>query len=224
MIDASGSANRSSSGQTAFRVMGLMLMALTLGACSPLDDIMANVFGRSMRDQPSFSPYENPQLPAEGSVPFAAPNFPAQQGEVNLGQPEGPASFPPPFVQFDVVSQAPVVMNLTNPVVADEASLARGEELFLRSCAPCHGSAGDGNGPVTQAGIPPFDLRVEQARAYPDGYLYGIIRVGRGLMPAYGHQLTEFDRWHIVNYVRQLQGGGSVASSDAGADAPAGSQ
>ncbi|MEX2526999.1 MAG: cytochrome c [Gemmatimonadota bacterium] len=224
MTDAPAFSTRQSRLRVPLRVLGLALVGLTLGACSPLDDIMASVFGRSMRDQPSFDPYENTRIPAEGSVPFAAANFPAEQGQVNLGQAEGPTSFPPPFVQFDVVSQAPVVMNLTNPVVADELSLARGEELFLRSCSPCHGAAGDGNGTVTQAGIPPFDLRAEQARAYPDGYIYGIIRVGRGLMPAYGHQLTEFDRWHIVNYVRQLQGGGSVAGSDAGADAPAGSQ
>ena len=25
-------------------------------------------------------------------------------------------------------------------------------------------------------------------------------------MPPYGHQIPNFDRWHIVNYVRQLQG------------------
>jgi mono/diheme cytochrome c family protein len=115
-------------------------------------------------------------------------------------------------------------MNLANPVVADAASLARGEVMYLRSCAPCHGAAGDGVGPVTARGIPPFDLRTDQVQAYPDGYLYGIIRVGRGLMPAYGHQLTEFDRWHIVNYVRQLQGGGTAAAPAAAAEAPAGSE
>jgi len=31
------------------------------------------------------------------------------------------------------------------------------------------------------------------------------VRVGRGLMPAYGHQVSHFDRWHIVNYIRLLQ-------------------
>jgi hypothetical protein len=24
-------------------------------------------------------------------------------------------------------------------------------------------------------------------------------------MPPYGHRITHFDRWHIVNYVRELQ-------------------
>ena len=25
-------------------------------------------------------------------------------------------------------------------------------------------------------------------------------------MPPYGHQIGHYDRWHVVNYVRQLQG------------------
>ena len=25
-------------------------------------------------------------------------------------------------------------------------------------------------------------------------------------MPAYGHQIGHYDRWHVVNYVRRLQG------------------
>ena len=28
---------------------------------------------------------------------------------------------------------------------------------------------------------------------------------GRGLMPEYGSRITHFDRWRVVNYVRQLQ-------------------
>jgi len=31
------------------------------------------------------------------------------------------------------------------------------------------------------------------------------MRVGRGLMPPYGHQISHFDRWNIVNYIRLLQ-------------------
>jgi hypothetical protein len=35
--------------------------------------------------------------------------------------------------------------------------------------------------------------------------MYAMIRVGRGIMPEYGSRIAHFDRWHIVNYVRQLQ-------------------
>ena len=50
-----------------------------------------------------------------------------------------------------------------------------------------------------------YNLAGETVQAYPDTYIYGMIRVGRGLMPAYGAQITNYDRWSIVNYVRQLQ-------------------
>jgi mono/diheme cytochrome c family protein len=38
-----------------------------------------------------------------------------------------------------------------------------------------------------------------------DGYLYGVIAVGRGLMPAYGEKLNHADRWALVGYMRELQ-------------------
>jgi mono/diheme cytochrome c family protein len=188
-------------------VAGFVLVFAT-SACHPVDNAMVAVFGRSMRSQPSFDPYENQVqnevLPPEGSVPFAAGNFPAAPGQINNGQPEGVA-IPMPITQADLINQNPVVVDLANPLAADAGSLARGEEVFVRACAPCHGTGGAGDGPVTQAGMLPMSLLTNQATGYSDGYVYGIIRVGRGLMPAYGHQITHFDRWNVVNYVRSLQ-------------------
>ncbi|HYR11834.1 MAG TPA: hypothetical protein VEQ60_28880, partial [Longimicrobium sp.] len=37
------------------------------------------------------------------------------------------------------------------------------------------------------------------------------IDVGRNLMPPYGTRITHLDRWAIVHYVRQLQGGAAQA-------------
>lgn len=179
-----------------------------------MDDLLVAIFGRSMRDQPSFDPYENPQLPPAGSVPFASGNFPAGPDQVNLGQPEGVAQ-PEPFTQGELVQQIPRIINMVNPVPSTPASLERGQELYVRACVPCHGTGGLGDGPVTQAGMLPMSLLTDQAIGLADGYLYGMIRVGRGLMPAYGHQITHFDRWHLVNYVRSLQG---VAGGPADAD------
>lgn len=185
------------------------LVAVTAAGCSPLDSAMVSIFGRSMRVQPSVKPYENPQLAPEGSVPFAAGNL-APVGEWNVGQPEGDPGVPAPFTQaaMNVANPDPRVLALENPIPSSAASLARGEEMYLRVCAPCHGDAGDGQGYIVQSGAYPlvFSLLADNVRAYPDGYIYGMIRVGRGLMPSYGHQVTHQDRWHIVNYVRQLQG------------------
>ncbi len=180
-------------------------VAMISVGCTPMDDVLQSWFGRSMRQQSSVGTYEYPLTPPEGSVPFASGNFPVGPGSVNLGEPEaGP--IPEPATQVQLVQQAPEVTEIPNPVSSTTASLARGEVLFNRSCSPCHGTSGDGAGPVTQSGIPSFSLLTPQAASYTDGYLYTLIRIGRGIMPAYGHQITHFDRWHIVNYLRQLQG------------------
>ena len=83
-----------------FRPLVAGLALTTLVGCKPLDDAMVSVFGRSMRDSRSFDPYEHPMPPAEGSVAFAAGNWPSADGEVNLGQAEGVAI--PYFTQFDL--------------------------------------------------------------------------------------------------------------------------
>jgi hypothetical protein len=44
------------------------------------------------------------------------------------------------------------------------------------------------------------------AKGRSDGYIYGIIRNGRGVMPSY-NRIEEADRWDVVNYVRTLQAG-----------------
>lgn len=189
--------------------LGLVSLAITFGptGCRPLDDAMVAIFGRSMRDQNSFDAYENPLAAPKGSVPFAAGNFPPQPGGVSVGQPIGPSETPPPFSQMDLINQAAVVVNRPNPVPPTESSLARGEELYLRFCAPCHGPDGSGaSGYIIPAGYPPFPLVTDRVRQFSDGYIYGMIRVGRGLMPSYGHRISEFDRWNVVNYVRLLQG------------------
>lgn len=188
---------------------GLLLLSLLAPAtaCSPLDDAMVAIFGRSMRDQASFDPYENPLPAPEGSVPFAAGNLVAREGEVNIGQPEGLEDVPAPFTQVDVLNQAEAVVGLVNPVEPTSASIQRGEELFLRFCAPCHGPNAAGvTGYIIPAGYPPFPLNTDRVREFSDGYIYGMIRVGRGLMPSYGHRISHFDRWNVVNYLRVLQG------------------
>ena len=126
---------------------------------------------------------------------------------------------PAPFTQADLLG--PVVQNLPNPVPADPASLERGEVLFNRICAVCHGATGVG----AQANIiefmpvlAGFDLSGPVVAGYTDGFLYGKIRVGGPIMPPWGHQITHFDRWNIVNYVRQLQSEAGNTPAGAGAE------
>ncbi len=205
------------------RLCAMLVLALGSSACVPLDNALAAIFGRSMRDQPSFDPYENTRPPAVGSVPFATGNLQSGPYATSMGQPI-PLEYDVP--SFDQTGLLTVAASLQNPVPADQQSLDRGKLMFDRYCAVCHGL----NGLSAEAPIAPkhpmmvaFNLAMGAATTYTDGYIYGMIRVGRGLMPAYGHQVPHFDRWHIVNYVRQLQRGGAAAApAPAAPAAPAG--
>ncbi len=187
----------------------LALVGIASGACTPLDDVMGSIFGRSMRDQRSFDPYENTLMPPEGSVPLSAGNYAAGHFDVNVGQPEGAVDVPPPFTQLDMSNRPEVVDSLTNPVPATPESLARGEQIYERVCIVCHGPDGNGANAYIISVHPALqvqNLQSELTIGLSDGYIYGMIRVGRTLMPPYGHQIGHYDRWHVVNYVRQLQG------------------
>jgi mono/diheme cytochrome c family protein len=103
------------------------------------------------------------------------------------------------------------------------ASLARGEELYLRFCVVCHGPDGVGaNAYIAEKHplLPAYNLSGAQVAGYSDQYIYAMIRVGRGLMPAYGPRVTHYDRWHVVNYVRQLQRNAGTFQAQADAPAP----
>ena len=82
---------------------------------------------------------------------------------------------------------------------------AAGDTLYQNFCTVCHGVAGDAKGPVSsRIGAP--SLLTGRARAYSDGYLYSIIRYGRGVMPRYGDKVYQpADRWAIVSHIRKLQ-------------------
>ena len=127
------------------------------------------------------------------------------------GNPQNSVSTYGSMVPAFAVSYAPLpatvdsMRGLTNPVAADEASLLEGRKYYQINCAVCHGAAGLGNGPATKFGMPGIGLATETVKGYTDGYIWGMIRNGRGLMPSY-NRIDEMKRWDVVNYVRGLQG------------------
>lgn len=94
---------------------------------------------------------------------------------------------------------------LRNPTPPTDSSLANGRKYFQINCAVCHGDRAMGDGPATKFGMPGINLTLDITRARTDGYIFGMIRNGRGLMPSY-NRIEEMDRWDVVNYLRALQG------------------
>ena len=198
---------------SAWPVLGLLL--LTSG-CTQFENAMASIPVFSfLRDAPFFDPYEAPRPAPPNSVPFVSP-----AGDV-----------PGPIVSTALVTDAGLTAfgaTVQNPLAAnDTAALSRGKVMFDRHCMVCHGPQGRGDGPILNkpgvVGKFPFapNLALPATVARSDGFLYGIIAAGRGLMPAYGPRMNHLERWATVNYLRQLQRGGAAAVPAAAPAPPA---
>jgi mono/diheme cytochrome c family protein len=131
-----------------------------------------------MEIQPTFKQMENPLPPPSRSIPI--------EGAVvipGMGAPENP-----------------------NP--GDEASIARGQELFALHCQMCHGQTGEGTGPIAAFLIKfkPANLTTEVVQSKSDGSIFMTITNGLdGRMPPLNENLTVSERWDVVNYVRTLK-------------------
>jgi mono/diheme cytochrome c family protein len=177
--------------------IGAIAAAVTLlGGCTDaagydLDYIMGYIpFIGTMRSSVAYEAQSMPRLPAEGTIPVMSP-----AGDV-----------PGAFTQAQLDSAG---NTLTNPLPATPEVLARGATVYANQCFVCHGAQGAGNGPVVGVGRFPMGpaLNAAATAARSDGYLYGVIRVGRGLMPSYGDRVGHNDRWAVVHYLRDLQRG-----------------
>ncbi len=124
-------------------------------------------------------------------------------------QMENPLPVPEASIPIEGASFIPNGMTLPdNPIKADDASLARGKELFTINCQMCHGPEGQGNGPIAAflVNYKPANLTSPLVKAFPDGQIFVTITNGvPGRMPPLNENLTVSERWDVVNYVRTLQ-------------------
>jgi len=110
--------------------------------------------------------------------------------------------------------------DLTNPIPADDDSLARGAELYTTHCATCHGDGGMGDGPAGTALDPAPAPIAHTSQMLGDNYLFWRISDGGAMapfnsaMPAWASTLDEQARWDVINYVQGL-GSGAVAPRQA---------
>lgn len=184
---------------TARAAVTVVLAAFALGAC---DDQIKHLeqrtpFFNTMSWQPSVEAFEErARLPVPGTMPI--------DGERT----------------YDLMAADTM---LVSPISGTEADLARGAELYSQFCTPCHGVTGAGDGSVVGQNripdIPLLNIRGELTRGYTDGYIWGMIANGRGLMPPY-RRIPAMDRWYLVAYVRQLQAE-AMAEEAAAAEAAA---
>ena len=176
--------------------LALLSVVTVLGACSWFTDF---------KQQPKVDPWETPNdtIPMRGNP----------QNSVSVY-----GSAAPGYAVSRIALPGTIdsMAGIPNPVPADARSLRNGRMYYQINCAVCHGEAGKGDGPIlaTKAIFPP-PLIGASAEGRSDGYIWGIIRNGRGAMPSY-NRIEELDRWDVVNYVRGLQGRYQVATGPVG--------
>lgn len=98
------------------------------------------------------------------------------------------------------------VQELENPIEVEEASIARGRELFMENCSHCHGEKGLGDGPSTLSlNLAAKNIATaEWSDSISDGEIFWKITTGRLPMEGFEDLIEEEDRWRIVNFVRTL--------------------
>jgi putative copper resistance protein D len=112
---------------------------------------------------------------------------------------------------FSVVGVGLLVLSLLpgdetvegNPIEPTSESIAMGRQLYDNNCQQCHGPNGDGKGPLAPTlPVAPSDYRIH-IPFHDDEFLFGVITNGLGsVMPSFGDQLTEEQRWHLINFLR----------------------
>jgi mono/diheme cytochrome c family protein len=164
-------------------------LLLALSGCSWFTDF---------KEQPKIDPWDAPNdsTPPRGNPQGSVPLYGTAAPEYRYGR---------DFAGLNAM------VALTNPVAVSQESIDRGRKAYQVNCAVCHGPAGGGFPTSTvfklapMIAAPPIAANSNSANTLTDGYIFGIIRNGRGLMPSY-NRIEEPTRWDIVNYIRTLQG------------------
>ena len=117
--------------------------------------------------------------------------------------------------------------DVTSPFPSSQATIQRGAELFSVNCSVCHGTGGQGDGPMQtrleESGYSGTvaNLTTGATPNRPDGEVFFIIThgwvatlMGMGmsedaasqfLMPPFKKLTSEDDRWMIVHYLRSIE-------------------
>jgi len=100
-------------------------------------------------------------------------------------------------------SHAPAAAKaLKSPLTAAQAKPELGKANYQAVCAGCHGETGKS---AVKTKPVPADLTSHHLHMLKDGEIYWILTNGIGkTMPGFKEQLSDVERWQVVNYVRQL--------------------
>lgn len=96
--------------------------------------------------------------------------------------------------------------SMKNTIAMSDASTKAGQALFTKTCSPCHGKTGLGDGMKAKSLKQfPGDFSKPEFQNQTDGEHFYKTKTGRGEMTKYEGKLSDDDIWNIVNYMRTFK-------------------
>ncbi len=106
-------------------------------------------------------------------------------------------------------------------IKVDAALINLGRERYDIHCSRCHGESGNGAGVLSKYGIAnifnfhtPAFTKPDDAAYRPNGQVFEVITKGKGLMGAYGANVSVRERWAIIAWLRTMAMARSAPVSD----------
>jgi mono/diheme cytochrome c family protein len=97
---------------------------------------------------------------------------------------------------------------IVSPLKNTKENIEKGQKIYFHMCQHCHGETGKGDGKISQngfiEGIPDYATKLKDL---PEGKMYHTITYGKGLMGQHASQLTQLERWQVIEWVKCLQQG-----------------
>ncbi|MGH9359135.1 MAG: c-type cytochrome [Terriglobia bacterium] len=97
--------------------------------------------------------------------------------------------------------------NLKGPVPAGQKAIQEGQQVYLESCALCHGTDGHGYTNLGRNMYPPaMDLTSPHVQHWTDADLFWIIQNGIRLtgMPSWNSSISASDSWKLAQFIHAL--------------------
>lgn len=219
-----------------FKITAILgFAAISLSSCSkenpPLvyfpDMYFPVAYDPLMKAQDAYSKHEN-EIPAfvknDGATGLSPVNGTVAQNRDGVADEAANAAMTPDQYNAGYDASKLVTASPLDPA-NQEKDLARGKDLYNKTCAACHGTAGDGQGPIVASGaysgVPKY-----ADRQITVGSVHYVLTNGRNAMGSYAGQLKPGDRWRVSMYVMNAFKGGinpdpAATPANATASAPA---
>src|SRR3984885_6859251 len=107
---------------------------------------------------------------------------------------------------------------MKNPLPATDEVVSQGREVFLGSCAQCHGADARGDTDIGRNMYPPaMDLSSSHVQHWSDAELFWIIQNGVRLtgMPSWKSSISDNDTWKLARFIHSLPSRGTASGSTA---------